>query len=111
MLTTAIVLFALAAIAGVTLFTFVLRAARTPRAVVVIHGLFAAIALVLVIVFVAQSTEPSPITSMILFIIAALGGFTLLTLDLMKKKLPKWLAVIHGLIAALAFVLLLIFIL
>ncbi len=111
MLTTAIVLFALAAIAGITLLTFVLRTKQTPRSVMVIHGLLAAIALLLVILIVAKGASPSPDASMIIFIIAALGGFTLLTIDLMKKTLPKWLAVIHALVAVLGFILLLIFVL
>ena len=111
MLTTAIVLFALAAIAGITMLTFVLKTKQTPRSVLVIHGLLAAIALLLVILFVARGATPSPVASMTLFIIAALGGFTLLAIDLMKKTLPKWLAVIHALVAVLGFILLLIFVL
>ncbi len=110
MLTTAIVLFALAASGGITLLTFVLRARQTPRALALIHGLFAAVALLLVILFVASGVTPSPVASMTVFIVAALGGFTLFSIDLMKKKLPKWLAVLHGLIAVLGFILLLIFV-
>ena len=109
MLTVAIVLFALAAIGGITLLTFVLRTKQTPRVLALIHGLFAAAALLLVIIFVASGVTPSPVASMIIFIIAALGGFTLFSIDLMKRKLPKWLAVLHGLIAVLGFILLLIF--
>ena len=69
MLTTAIVLFALAAIAGITMLTFVLKTKQTPRSVLVIHGLLAAIALLLVILFVARGATPSPVASMTLFII------------------------------------------
>lgn len=110
MLTTALVLFAVAAVFGITLLTFVLRAKRTPRAVMLLHGLVAAIALLLVIIYVAGGHTPSPVTSLVLFIIAALGGFILFSMDMMKKNLPKWLAVIHGLVAVLGFILLIIFI-
>jgi hypothetical protein len=44
-----------------------------------------------------------------LFVIAALGGFVLLSFQLRKKPLPTALAVIHGLVAALALILLIIY--
>jgi hypothetical protein len=45
--------------------------------------------------------------SLLLFIIAAIGGFILFGRDLTKKPGPKWLAVIHALAAVTSFVILL----
>lgn len=44
-----------------------------------------------------------------IFIIAALGGFVLLSFHLRNKPVPRALAVIHGLVAALGLVLLIIY--
>jgi hypothetical protein len=43
-----------------------------------------------------------------LFVIAALGGFVLLSFHLRGKPLPTGLAVVHGLVAAVALVLLIV---
>jgi len=45
----------------------------------------------------------------ILFVVAALGGFGLLSFHLRGKPLPGALAIIHGLVAAVALVLLIFF--
>ncbi|HZS44251.1 MAG TPA: hypothetical protein VFC63_04065 [Blastocatellia bacterium] len=45
----------------------------------------------------------------VLFVIAALGGFGLLSFHLRGKQLPGALAVIHGLVAAVALILLIVF--
>src|SRR4051812_37188334 len=98
MLYTIIALFALAAIFGATLLSYVLRSKETPKGVAIVHGLFAATALVLLVVYVFDN-KPGPMESAILFVIAALGGFVLIARDLSGKSIPKWLAVVHGLIA------------
>ena len=108
MLYTIIALFALAAILGMTLLSYVIRDKETQKGAMVAHGLFAAIGLVLLLSY-TFGNEPGPVESAILFVIAALGGFVLLARDLTGKKLPKWLAVTHGLIAVTGFILLLIF--
>jgi len=105
MLYTIIALFALAAIFGMTLLSYVLRGKETPKGVMVIHGLFAATALVLLIMYVFGN-KPGPVESAVLFVIAALGGFIMMARDLTGKRIPKWLAVVHGLIAVAGFVLL-----
>jgi hypothetical protein len=106
MIIAAIVLFSLAALLGIFLLTFVLRGKETPKAVTFIHGPLAATGLVLLIIYAFQHS-PAPIASLILFIIAAIGGFVLITLDLTRSAAPKWLALLHGLIAVAGFILLL----
>lgn len=102
-----IALFALAAVMGIINLKHWIGGAKPPRAVVYTHGLFAATALVLLIVQAMKSPDASLRTSLIFFIIAALGGFYLFARDLQNKIGPGWLAMVHGLIAVTGFVLLL----
>jgi hypothetical protein len=108
MIYTAIGTFALAAIMGIYLLTFILQKKETPKAIALLHGLFAAIALVLLIIYTVK-TGADLVQSIVLFILAALGGFVLFVRDLMGKSLPKALAIVHGLLAVTAFVFLLIY--
>ena len=108
MLTTSVILFAVAAVLGLTIIIPLLQGKPTPKPVVFLHGPIAATALVLLIIY-AMNNPVAPITSIVIFIIAALGGFILLANDLRKKPGPKALAVIHAGAAVIAFVILLIF--
>lgn len=100
-------LFALAAIIGMYLITFVLRNKETPKALAFVHGIFAAAAIILLCVYVSDE-GPDLTESLVLFIVAALGGFVLIARDLTGRTIPKWLAVMHGLLAVSGFVFLLI---
>lgn len=108
MIYTAIALFALAAILGMVLLTFVLQGKETPKGVVFTHGPLAAAGLVLLIIYAFQQS-PGPVEAIVLFAIAATGGIILVVRDLSGKAIPKWLAVIHGLTAVTGFVFLLVF--
>ena len=108
MIYTAIAFFALAAILGLLLLSFILRGKETPKGVAIAHGLLAATGLVLLIIY-STSHTPRPIESVILFVIAATGGFIVFARDISNKPLPKWLPVVHGLIAVSGFVFLLVF--
>jgi hypothetical protein len=100
-------LFALTALLGMYLLAMVLREKETPKSVTLAHGLFAVIALVLLVVKIAGDGS-GPVESAVLFAMAAAGGFVLVFRDLTGKKIPKWLAVAHGLLAISGFVFLLI---
>lgn len=108
MIITAIGLFALAALLGMMLITFVLSGKETPKAVVFTHGPLAAAGLVLLIIY-GFKRGPGPVESIILFAIAAAAGLVMVTRDLTGQPIPRWLAIAHGLIAICGFVLLLIF--
>ncbi|HEX9981433.1 MAG TPA: hypothetical protein VGB50_12810 [Flavobacterium sp.] len=108
MITTAIALFSLAALLGMFLLTFVLKGRETPKAVVFTHGPLAAAGLILLIIY-AFREEPRPIESIVLFTMAATGGFVMVFRDLTGRKIPKWLAVVHGTLAVAGFVFLLVF--
>lgn len=108
MIYTAIALFSLAAIIGLVLLTFVLKGKSTPKGLVFTHGPLAALALILLIIY-SLGNSPAPVASIVLFVIAALGGFVLVYHDVMGKIIPKWLAVVHGLTAVTGFIFLLAF--
>lgn len=105
---TIIGLFALGALLGMYLLTLVLQNKETPKFVAFIHGLFVAVALVMLIVYTTKN-GPGPVESLVLFVMAALGGFILIYRDLTGKSIPKWLAVGHGLLAVAGFVFLLVY--
>jgi hypothetical protein len=109
MLISAAVLFAVAALGGITLATLHFRQKGLPMTLAVGHGLLAATGLVVLIVAVVQGSSGSLlITSLALFVIAALGGFALLSFYLRRLRLPTPLVLIHGLVAVLGFALLLV---
>lgn len=108
MLYSIIAIFALAAIMGMILLSHVLKSKETPKGVMIAHGLLAATGLVLLISYVFGD-KPGPVESTVLFVIAALGGFILVARDLTGKAIPKWLAMVHGLVAVAGFILLLVF--
>ncbi len=101
-------LFALGALIGMYLLSLVLQKKETPKAIALVHGLFVATALVLLIIYYVDH-GPGLLESVILFVVAALGGIVLFMRDLTGKPLPKWLAVGHGLIAVVGFVFLLVY--
>jgi hypothetical protein len=56
---------------------------------------------------VAPGGAPSSATTaLVLFVIAALGGFFLFSHHLRKVALPTWLVVVHALVAVVAFLVL-----
>jgi hypothetical protein len=104
----AIAFFALAAILGILLLTFVLRGKDTPKAIVFTHGPLAVIGFVLLLVYLFQR-DPDPLESVILFAMAAIMGLVLVYKDLTGHKVPRGLAVLHGLTAVSGFVFLLLY--
>lgn len=108
MLYTSIAFFALAAVLGMFLISFVLKDKETPKAVVFTHGPLAVVGLILLIIYSVKQS-PGPVEAIVLFVIAAAGGLVMVWRDLTRRTVPKWLAVIHGLLAVAGFVFLLVF--
>ena len=109
MLVLSVILFAIAALGGLVLGVLGLRQRDLPIWLSLIHGVVAAAGLITLILGIMQGNAGTlPIVSLILFLIAALGGFVLFSYHLRRKPHPKGLIVIHALAAAVAFVLLLI---
>jgi uncharacterized membrane protein (UPF0136 family) len=109
MLGVAIVLFALAALGGIILAALHLKRKGAPIPLALLHGLLAAAGLVLLIIAVVQMASAGPAgVALVIFIIAALGGFVLFAMHVSRKPLPAGLIVVHGLVAVVAFVVLLV---
>lgn len=106
MLTVSLLLFALAAIVGVAMVARVLRKQPLVWGPAILHGVSAAVALVLVLVAFLGGRAGLGLP-LALFVVAALGGFVLLSFHLRQKPHPVPLAIVHGVIAATGFVLLL----
>ncbi|RUR05885.1 hypothetical protein [Legionella sp. km772] len=112
MLIIAIVLFLLAAVFGLALLVAVLQDRPTQKAALFLHGALALAAISCVIVYMfIRGSSPLLLTSLALFILAALGGLTLATLDISHRKIPKLIAVLHPLIALAGLIVLLAYVL
>jgi hypothetical protein len=99
MLYISIILFLIAAVFGIIIASAIIRKQPTPKPLVYIHGLLAAIALSIVVIYVLQHAEKNPMVSLILLLIGATGGFILFARDMTKKPGPVALILIHALFA------------
>lgn len=107
MLLTALILFGLAALGGAALLWMHLQNDDAPLSVAAIHGLLGATGLVVLLWTVFQSSAGSLLwASVLLFVLAALGGFVLITNHLRGESLSPGLMYGHGGAAVVAFVLL-----
>ena len=104
-----IAIFALAAVFGITILAKWLSKKDVSRGVIYTHGLFAAVGLVLLIVYAMDNRDNYPNIALILLVIAALGGFYMFFRDLQNKMSPYSIAFVHALLAVAGFVSLLFF--
>jgi len=106
----AILLFALAAVAGLSMAVMHFRGHSPPRPVLaVFHGLFAASGLVILLVAVIGAhTTGAPAVALGLLVLAALGGFGLLSFHLKGRRLASGLVVGHAVLAVSGFIVLLV---
>ncbi len=107
-MTTAVVLFAIAALGGVVM-ALMRFSGRDypPMALALVHGLFAAAGLVaLFLVAFAPGVAMTAKIALFVFLGAAIGGFVLFSYHLKRRALPISYVVVHGLVAVIAFVLL-----
>lgn len=106
----AIGLFILAACFGLVVLLKILTDKPTPKLVVFSHGLIAATALLLVLYTAWNNPQGLLLASLVIFVLAALGGFTLLSFDLRHKPIPKLLAVAHPFVAVIGLLILIVFV-
>ena len=108
-MTVPLVLFGAAALGG--LIMAIVRFSGKPQppfAIAIIHGLAAALGLILLIAAVSKSGGGSATVALGLFVVAALGGFALFAQHLRKVALSIPLMVAHACLAVLGFVVLLV---
>lgn len=104
----AAVLFALGALGGLYMAMLSFQGKPLPTAVAILHGLFGATGLVLLIVGVMAGLGGSTATiALVILLAAALGGFYLLTFHIKKQRHPRAVIVIHALVAVTGFLTLL----
>jgi hypothetical protein len=103
MLYVIIISFALAAVVGLIILKNWLTAQKTPRTTIYMHGILAALGLVLLIIYYVENGAKSLQTELSLFVIAALGGFYMFFREIKGKMSPTWLAIVHALIAVTGF--------
>jgi hypothetical protein len=107
MLKAALALFAVAALGGATLAYMRIVKKDVSMPLAVIHGILAASGLVALILGLGQIESTGIKAALGVFVLAAIGGFTLFSFHLRSRPLPVPLVVVHGAVAAIAFVILL----
>ncbi len=108
MLKIALLVFAIAALGGMVLASFVLRGRLAPWAVSVLHALLGATGIALLLFATLQGAgSPRASAALLLFVLAALGGFYLASIHLRRRVAPKAVVFVHASVAVLAFLTLL----
>jgi hypothetical protein len=105
-------LFAIAAIFGLTIaISIYQKKPSTPKFMVAAHGLFAATGLGLLVYYASNNQNNYPKVSVILFLLALLGGSFLFVKDMRGKPGPMSVVIVHAVVAVTAFLLLAVFVL
>jgi hypothetical protein len=109
MIRLSLLMFAVAALAGLAMAVMHFRGVSPPRVVLAtLHGLFAASGLVvLLLALIKTGFGGQPGIAFGLLVLAALGGFVLLGSHAQGKRLPSALVVGHALLAVAGFLTLL----
>jgi hypothetical protein len=105
MLTIAAILFGAAILIGIAMATIHFRNARLPSmTLAVIHGLLALAGIVALVAAIAHSSHMGlDVAALMVFAIAALGGFILFGIHLSRTPLSSPVIVLHGVVATIAF--------
>lgn len=100
MLMTAIVLFLIAAVGGLYMATQIFNGRRPSGGIAALHGLLAASGLGVLVWVVLQGGADSIVNiGLGVLVVAALGGFFLLSYHLRGRPHPKLVVIIHALAA------------
>lgn len=108
MLIYAVILFALGAVGGLYLAVRHRKSQPPSVGVALLHGVLGAAGLVLLILFVLDSGSNLATLALVLFLLAALGGFVLFARHLKGKQLGTGMIAGHAVVAVVGFLLLLI---
>lgn len=109
MIQLSLILFAVAALGGLAMAIMHFRGVSPPRPVLaVLHGLFAASGLVVLLLALIKTVFGGKAgIALGVLVVAALGGFALLSFHARNQKLPSALVAGHALIAVAGFITLL----
>jgi hypothetical protein len=103
MLNIAAIIFAVGALGGIVLAAHVLRDKFAPWALSLLHAALGAVGIVLLLVAVIGGARGNTALSLVLFVVAALGGFFLASFHYRKQLPPKVVVVVHALVAVAGF--------
>jgi hypothetical protein len=106
MLTVSIIFFTLAALLGLTMAYLFFSGKPVPLFIPAAHGLLAVTGLLLLLIAWSQ-LQIGLLTPIIFFVLAATGGIYLVSFHLRNQRPPSGIIIVHGLVAATAFILLL----
>ena len=100
MVQTSIILIGLAAALGIYMLYYLLAGLPVPKGMAFVHGPLALAGLIVLVVYAfTTSSHHKHYESISLFSVAAVAGVVLIYRDLTGKKLPKWLGLLHGILA------------
>lgn len=112
LLTIAAILFALGALGGLVMAVRSFKGQSLPVALATGHGILGATGLVLLIIGVlAGAGGNTARIALAVLLVAALGGFYLLSFHVRKQQHPRAVIVVHALVAVIGFLCLLVSIL
>lgn len=104
----AAILFALGALAGLAMAVRSFRGQVLPGPLAALHGVLVATGLVLLIAAaILGTTGKTALIALGILVVAALGGFYLLSFHLRKARHPRTVIVVHALVAVAGFLTLL----
>jgi hypothetical protein len=110
MIAVAIMLFAFAAVFGLIVLIAILKNQATPKPVVVIHGSLGGVGLLILLTYLAMgNVTPIYIASLCVLLLAITVGFTVFGFDISNKRIPKFLAILHPILAIAGVVLLIVY--
>ncbi len=104
-----IVMSALGAVIGVRSLMMRRSTDSAPRAIGYVHAVVTTLSLILLAIYAVLHSTAVPILAFGLFAVAAIAGFILLGIDLAKRKLRLWLVFLHGALALVGLVFLVVF--
>jgi hypothetical protein len=108
MLGYALVVFAIGALGGIALASFVLRGRLAPWPLSLLHAALGAIGLIIVLyAALTAGISKAALTALVILIIAALGGFYLASIHLRSMVAPGRIVFVHAGVAVIGFLTLL----
>jgi hypothetical protein len=98
----ALILFIIAALGGLTLFTLRLQHRPLPLWLALVHGAFAVSGLIALMVQVINGPAPGtqPRVALGLLVLAAIGGLLAFSFHLRRLPIPIPMLIVHGVVAA-----------
>ena len=108
MLLSALIVFALGALGGLTLAgVYVLQGRLAPWALSLLHAALGAVGLLLIYAALTSGISGAALAALLILVIAALGGFYLASIHLRGKVAEKSIIFIHAGVAVIGFLTLL----